>query len=130
MGIFSNTQTGVNLSAAQPVDLRENASNAIRFWERWRILYNLVLTVVVIVHFIAAYPASKQVLSINFCLALFLLAVVANILYCTAYLPDIFVQASGFHELWQNFRWLLLVVGTTCAAIITHFVSTAMFSRA
>ena len=78
----------------------------------------------------AAYPASKQVLSINFCLALFLLAVVANILYCTAYLPDIFVQASGFHELWRNFRWLLLLVGTTCAAIITHFVSTAMFSRA
>ena len=114
----------------QPNDLREKASNAIRFWERWRILYNLVLMVVVVLHFVAAYPASKQVLSINFCLALFLLAVVANILYCTAYLPDIFVQASGFHELWQNFRWLLLAVGITCAAIITHFVSTAMFSRA
>jgi hypothetical protein len=130
MGIFSNTKTGVNLSAVQTVDLRENAGNAIRFWEHWRILYNLVLTVIVVLHFVAAYPASKQVLSMNFCLALFLLAVVANILYCTAYLPDIFVQASGFHELWQNFRWLLLVVGTTCAAIITHFVATAMFTRA
>jgi hypothetical protein len=129
MGIFSNTKTGVNLSAVQTVDLRENAGNAIRFWEHWRILYNLVLTVIVVLHFVAAYPASKQVLSMNFCLALFLLAVVANILYCTAYLPDIFVQASG-HELWQNFRWLLLVVGTTCAAIITHFVATAMFTRA
>ena len=130
MGMFSTTKTGVNFSAMPSVDLREKASNAIRFWERWRILYNLVLTVVVVSHFVAAYPASIQVLSIYFCLALFLLAVVANILYCTAYLPDIFVQASGFHELRQNFRWLLLVVGTTCAAIITHFVSTAMFSRA
>jgi hypothetical protein len=130
MGLSSGMQTGVNFSAMQPNDLREKASNAIRFWERWRILYNLVLTVVVVLHFVAAYPASKQVLSINFCLALFLLAVVANILYCTAYLPDIFVQASGFHELWQNFRWLLLAVGITCAAIITHFVSTAMFNRA
>ena len=111
------------------VDLRDNASNAIRFWERRRTFYNLVLTVVVVLHFVAAYPASRQVLSINFCLALFLLAVVANILYCAAYLPDIFVQASGFYELWQKFRWLLLLLGTTCAAIITHFVSTAIFHR-
>ncbi len=93
-----------------PVDLREKASNAIRFWERWRIAYNLVLTGVVVLHFVAAYPASKQVLSINFCLALFLLAVVANILYCTAYLPDIFVQASGFHRTLAEFP-LAVAVG-------------------
>jgi hypothetical protein len=63
-------------------------------------------------------------LSPDFCLGLFLL--VANIAYCAAYIVDNFAQASGFRELWQRYRWLLFVTGTTFAAIITHFVATAM----
>ena len=108
--------------------LRENTTDAIKFWERWRVLYNLVLAAVVVLHFLASYPASKAMLSLNFCLGLFLLAVVANIAYCAAYLVDIFAQSSGFRELWQHYRWLLFGIGTTFAAIITHFVATGMFS--
>jgi hypothetical protein len=47
--------------------------------------------------------------------------------YCAAYIADIFAQASGFRELWQRYRWLLFVIGTTFAAIITHFVAMGMF---
>jgi hypothetical protein len=61
------------------VTLRANITDAIKFWERGRILYNLALTRVVVLHFIAGFPASKAVLSLNFGLGLFLLAVVANI---------------------------------------------------
>jgi hypothetical protein len=107
--------------------VREYLTDAIKFWESKRIYYNLVLAGVVIVHFIAGYPSSKAVLTVDFCLGLFILAVVANIAYCAAYLVDIFAQASGFREIWQRYRWILLLVGTTFAAIVTHFVASGMF---
>src|ERR1700732_5470358 len=102
-------------------------SCAIKCWERWPLIYNLALAAVVIIHFAAGYPASKAILSLDFGLGLFLLAVVANIAYCAAYIADIFAQASGFRELWQRYRWLLFVIGTTFAAIVTHFVAMGMF---
>jgi hypothetical protein len=107
--------------------LRDYVTDAIKFWERGRILYNLALAGVVVLHFVAGFPGSKAVLSLDFALGLFLLAVVANIAYCAAYLVDVFAQASGFRELWQRYRWLLFAIGTTFAAIITHFIATGMF---
>jgi len=107
--------------------LREYATDAIRFWEPWRIAYNLVLTAVVAVYFMVGYPLSRTVLSVDFCLGLFLLAVIANVAYCAAYIVDIFAQASGFREIWQRYRWLLLAIGTTFAAVITRFVAMGMF---
>jgi len=107
--------------------LRDYVTDAIKFWERWRVVYNLALAAVVITHFAAGYPASRAMLSLDFALGLFLLAVVANIAYCAAYIADIFAQASGFRELWQQYRWLLFAIGTTFAAIITHFVAAGMF---
>ncbi|SRR5581483_4988626 len=111
----------------EPSTLRDSFTNAIRFWELRRIVYNLVLAVVVGAYFIAGYPASKAVLSLDFALGLFLLAVVANVAYCTAYLADIFVQISGFREIWQRSRWIVFVIGTTFAAVITRFVAMVMF---
>lgn len=108
-------------------DLREYATDAIRFWEPRRVAYNLVLTAIVMIYFLVNFPLSKAVLSVDFCLGLFLLAVIANVAYCAAYLVDIFAQASGFRELWQRYRWILFAIGTTCAAIITRFVAIGMF---
>jgi hypothetical protein len=107
--------------------LREYVSDAIRFWERGRILYNLALTAIVVLHFVSAYPSSRKVLSVNFGLGVFLLAVVANVAYCAAYLVDVFAQSSAFRDVWRKYRWLLLALGTTFAAIITHFVAMGMF---
>jgi hypothetical protein len=111
----------------ESVELKDALTDAIRFWEPRRLIYNLVLALVVILHFMAAYPASKTVLSIDFALSLFLLAVAANIAYCAAYLADIFVQMSGFREIWQRTRWILFVIGTTFAAVITYFVTSGIF---
>ena len=107
--------------------LREYATDAIKFWERARILYNLVLIAVVAIYFVAGYPVSKAMLSLDFVLSLFLLAVVANIAYCAAYIVDIFAQLSGFRELWRRGRWFLFAIGTTFAAIITRFAAMGMF---
>ncbi len=111
----------------EKADLRDYATDAIRFWEPWRLLYNLTLAVIVIIYFAIAYPDSKSSLSLDFCLGLFLLAVIANIAYCAAYLVDIFAQASGFRDLWRRYRKLLFIIGTLFAAIITRFIAMGMF---
>jgi len=41
-------------------DLREYATDAIKFWEPCRILYNLVLAAIVIVYFAIGYPSFKS----------------------------------------------------------------------
>jgi hypothetical protein len=107
--------------------LRDYATDAIKFWEPRRVIYNLALAAIVIVYFGVGYPASKALLTIDFLLGLFLLAVIANVAYCAAYLVDIFAQASGFREIWQRYRWLLFVIGTTFAAVLTRFIAMGMF---
>jgi len=108
-------------------ELRDYVTDAIKFWERWRILYNLALAAVVITYFGIAYPQSKSSVTVDFCLGLFLLVVLANVAYCAAYLVDIFAQASGFRDVWQRFRILLFVIGTLFAAIITRFIAMGAF---
>ena len=107
--------------------LREFATDAIKFWEPFRILYNLVLAAIVVAYFAIGYPSSKSLISVDFCLGLFLLAVIANVAYCAAYVVDIFAQASGFRELWQRYRKILFVIGTLVAAILTRFIAMGMF---
>jgi hypothetical protein len=120
-------RAAVDLGLMNAASLREYATDAIRFWEPWRIAYNLVLTAVVATYFVLDYPLSRTMLSVDFCLGLFLLAVIANIAYCAAYVVDVFAQASGFREVWQRSRWILFVIGTTFAAIITRFIAMGMF---
>jgi len=107
--------------------IREWATDAIRYWEPRRILYNLVLAAIVLAYFVMGLPATKALLSVNFVLMLFLLAVLANVAYCAAYAVDIFAQISGFRELWQRSRWGALchrrrVRRSHCPLLVNRFV--------
>ena len=109
---------------------REALTNAIRYWERGRILYNLVLALIVIAFFIVNLPASKARLSIDLAQGLFVLAVLANIAYCTAYPVDVFAQLSTVRPAWLRFRWLLFVIGLLFGGIITRFFAQSIFGDA
>jgi hypothetical protein len=61
---------------------------------------------------------------------MFLLAVLANAVYCAAYFVDLAVQHSEFQAPWRRHRWLLFATGVVFAAIIAHFVSSGMFGHA
>jgi hypothetical protein len=63
----------------------------------------------------------------SYVLSLFLLAVLANVEYCAAYVADIFVQFSGLDAAWRRGRAGLLIVGTAFAATITHFFAQGIF---
>jgi hypothetical protein len=90
----------------------------------------VALAVVVLAHFGIHYPASKTALSVDLGLLLFLLAVLANVAYCAAYVVDIFAQTSGFRAEWLKYRWVLFVIGLLFAGVITHFFASRMFMAA
>ena len=106
---------------------RELAAEAIKYWEPRRLVYNLVLAAVVVSYFALAWPKSEAFLSVNFALVLFLLAVVANVCYCAAYVVDMFVQLSSVRALWLRKRWLLFLLGMMFAAVITRFFALVLF---
>jgi hypothetical protein len=108
--------------------LRDSLTDSIRYWEPRRIVYNLVLGAITATCFVIGLPASKQVLSTNSLLFIFLLAVLANVAYCAAYLADVFAQLSGYRELWRIYHWILFVIGLAFAGVITRFWALAMFS--
>ena len=110
-------------------NLREAVTAAIRYWEPRRLIYNVVLAAVVLACFGLNYPASKPTISLDFVLLLFLLAVLANVAYCAAYMVDIFASASGYREQWWRLRWIIFAVGLLFAAIITRFFALGFFGR-
>ncbi len=106
----------------------EMVADALRYWEVRRLLYNSVLAAVVLAHFAHAWPASRVFLQRDNLLGVFVLAVLANVAYCAAYVADVFVQLSGFRALWIRWRWLLLMLGIAFAGVLTHFFSLGMFT--
>jgi hypothetical protein len=86
-------------------NFRESLTDAIRYWDPRRILYNVVLAAIVLTCFCLNYPASREgLLSVNGALFIFILAVLANVAYCSAYVADIFAQLSGFRLVWVKYR--------------------------
>jgi hypothetical protein len=107
--------------------IRESVTAALRYWEPRRLIYNIVLAGIVVAYFGMAYPASKTMISVDFLLLLFLLAVLANVAYCAAYPVDVFVSASGYREQWQKYRWVVFLIGLLFAATITRFFALGLF---
>ena len=107
--------------------LRDYATQAIRYWEPRRLLYNIFLVVVVVATFWLNLPSSKAAVTLDSMLWLFLLAVLANVAYCAAYIVDIFVQTSAFRDQWQQFRWLLFTLGVAFAAVLARYISIGLF---
>lgn len=104
------------------LSLAELTADALRYWEVRRVFYNMVLASVVLFHFMSAWPGSIPLVTRDRALVIFVLAVVANILYCAAYPVDLFVQFAGLRGAWSRLRWILWTVGTLFAATITHFI--------
>jgi len=119
----SNAPLPKSGAAASEVGLREAFTDAIRYWERRRIVYNAVLILIVVWYFVAGLPESSSKLRFDVFLVLFVQAVVANFLYCAAYPIDAFAQLSSKRAAWLRLRWLLFLIGLTTAAIMARFGS-------
>ena len=111
-------------------DFRSMLTDAIRYWEPRRLLYNVALAAVVFVHYFLELPHSKAALSADLGLSVFILAVLANVAFSAAYVPDLAMQFSGYRDLWLKNRWLLLLLGTGFACAIASFFARSMFGYA
>ncbi len=83
-------------------------TDAIRFWEPRRLIYNLVLAVVVVVWIVASWPHFPPMFTLHSLLLLGILALLANACYCAAYFVDIAMQS-------------LSVVGTLFAILLANY---------
>jgi hypothetical protein len=106
---------------------RQSLTNAIRYWEKMRIAYNVVLLLVVAGCFAWNYSALGSKLSVNVFLSMILCGILLNVLYCAAYIVDVLVQMSEYSERWTQFRWVLFLIGAMFAAILTRFWSLSVF---
>ena len=102
--------------------LSRHTASALRYWEPRRLIYNGVLAVVVLAHVVIAWPGSRDKLTFDTMLGMFVLAVLANVAYCAVYAIDLFVQFSGLDAAWRVGRSVVLIVGTAFAAAIAHFI--------
>ena len=123
-----NMDCRLQLQSMDAQSFREALTDAIRYWEPRRLVYNGLLAAIVLTYFWIGYPQSKDIISVNFLLGLFLLAVLANVAYCAAYAPDVLAQLSGYRETWQKYRWIIFVIGLLFAGVITRFWSIGFFS--
>ncbi len=99
---------------------RENITEALRFWEVGRLTYNLTLIVVSgVVLLLKGFEWSDLPWIAPW---LFVLGLIANVLYCVAYPVDLFVQASDFRVLWRKLRYGLWFLGTMIATLLAFMV--------
>jgi hypothetical protein len=101
--------------------LREVLGDAIRYWEARRIAYNLVLTVAVLAWMVSTWPHFRPALTLQSLLLLVILAALANLCYCAAYLADLAMQHSPFKRLWRHRRWALWFAGMVLALVLANY---------
>ena len=101
--------------------LGEIVSDAVRYWEPRRLMYNTVLVGVVLTWLGATWPHFQPALHLGALLPLTVLAGLANFCYCAAYLADLPIQYSPFRMAWRRWRWSLWVAGALLAIAISNY---------
>ena len=108
-------------------EFKHSVADALRYWELRRVLYNAVLTAVAISWVVFSWPHFRSVRLMGIppgethsaLLILTILAFLANVCYCAAYLVDIPLQLTL--ATWRKHRWVLLVTGLFFAILVENY---------
>lgn len=101
--------------------LRSGMLGAARFWEPRRVLYNLILTAVVIAWLAVSWPHFRPAFHLYALARLLILALLANVCYSAAYFVDIPVQWFLRTGVWGWWRWALWLAGTLFAVLLANY---------
>jgi len=104
-----------------PSRLPESLANAMRFWEPRRVSYNLLLTAVGVAWLAGTWPHFRPALTPFHSVQVAVLALLANICYCAAYLLDFAVQSSVSHTQALFPRKVIWVLGTVLAIVLENY---------
>lgn len=96
-------------------------SEAARFWEPRRLVYNLVLAAFVVAWIVRTWPHFRQAMTPANLGRLMILALLANVCYCAAYLAETLIQNVTTRTAWNRQRWVVWVVGTLFAILFENY---------
>jgi len=94
---------------------------AARFWEPRRIWYNGALFVVVLLWLGLTWPHFRPALTLEALGKMTVLALLANICYCAAYLVEFFLQAVESDVNRRRFRWAVWILGMLFALLVENY---------
>jgi hypothetical protein len=101
--------------------MREILAGAARFWEPRRLVYNFLLAAVAVVWVAGTWPHFRQAFTLHSLLLLSVLALLANLCYCSAYLLDVSMQPSAPSSAWFLSRRIIWVLGTVLAIVLENY---------
>lgn len=94
---------------------------AIRYWEPRRVVYNFALVAICVAWIVATWPHFRPALTLASLRIMAVLALLANVCYCAAYLVDIPAQHLAFSAVWYRRRWILWLTGMLLAILFTNY---------
>ena len=108
-------------------EFKHSVANALRYWEPRRVLYNALLTAVAVLWVVLTWPHFRPVRLLGIpagdtypaLLILVVLAFLANVCYCAAYLVDVPLQLT--FPAWRKYRGVLLLTGTVFAILLENY---------
>ena len=95
--------------------------DAARWWEPHRILFNIVLAAVFVALTARTWPRLQPELTSTAVLPLIVLALLANLCYCTAYVVDLAVFSEPAPQHRNRWRWVLFSAGTLFAVLFETY---------
>jgi len=102
---------------------RTLVTEAIRFWEPLRLAYNLML-LAILLFFINQQGAWALLGAGDFLSNTVILAVMANIAFCLAYLPDLVLRFSLLSDGSKRLgRWIIFAIGMLIGFIFCRFIA-------
>jgi hypothetical protein len=84
-------------------------------------VYNLVLAAFVVGWIVRTWPHFRPAMTIENLGRLMILALLANVCYCAAYLAETLIQNATSSTAWNRQRWVIWVVGTLFAILFENY---------
>lgn len=102
-------------------DSVKNFAGVARYWEPRRLVYNFFLTAVVVAWLVGTWPHFRPAMTLLAAFQFALLALLANLLYCAAYLGEVILQLGIPNSGWFLSRRVMWVVGTVFAILLENY---------
>ena len=94
---------------------------AVRFWELRRVWYNAALFVVVLLWVGLSWPHFRPAFTLEALGKMLVLALLANVCYCAAYLVEVVLQAVSSDIARRRFRWAVWILGLLLALLLENY---------
>lgn len=114
-------EAGKPIAASEETSARKGLIDAVRFWEPRRLLYNALLFAVVVIWVVSSWPHFRPAMNLEGLGVATVLALLANLCYCAAYLAEILIQNATTSAGWNRQRWAIWVVGTLMAIVFENY---------